>query len=214
MTYNTTEINTNLVTRLLEEVTRKVIAVPQIYTKITGSISNALLLAQIKYWYERCGTFYKSDPEFADELGIGINQFKSAKKKLIELEIIEVEVKGVPPKSYYTLNEGKITELMLSYLHENNMIDENSYPIENIKSAENQPINRMVNSQVIENIKEVDNQPIRWNSTDQSAENQPINPYITYINKKEKKYTKKENEKTDWSVSSLPALASLNPSLN
>ena len=204
MTYTATEINTNLVTRLLEEVTRKVIAVPQIYTKITGSISNALLLAQIKYWYERCGTFYKSDPEFADELGIGINQFKSAKKKLIELEIIEVEVKGVPPKSYYTLNEDKITELMLSYLHDNNMIDENSYPIENIKSAENQPINRMVNSQAIENIKEVDNQPISWNSTDQSAENQPINPYITYINKKEKKYTKKENEKTDWDGSDDP----------
>ncbi len=197
MTHKAAEINTNLVTRLLEEVTRKVIAVPQIYTKITGSISNALLLAQIKYWYERCGTFYKSDPEFADELGIGINQFKSAKKKLIELGIIEVEVKGVPPKSYYTLNEDKITELMLSYLHDNDMIDENSYPIENIKSAENQPINRMANSQVIENIKEVDNQPISCNSTDQSAENQPINPYITYIEKKKKKYYVKKRKSDD-----------------
>lgn len=50
-------------------------------------------------------TFYKTDADFRDEIGIGPREFKTAKSKLKQLKLITTTCKSIPRKTYYKLEE-------------------------------------------------------------------------------------------------------------
>jgi hypothetical protein len=81
-----------------------------ILNHVAGSTSGGYMLSQSIYWWNKMGgEFYKSDASFAQELGMNPTEFRRAKKNLIDKQILIVKVKGVPRKSYYSLNEESLT---------------------------------------------------------------------------------------------------------
>jgi len=102
---------------ILKEFSEKPIAYQPIYSKITGSITAGILLSQLVYWYFAVNEneFYKTDKEFCDELAMGTKELKNAKKKLVELELIKYKRKGVPAKTYYSVNVENIIRSITSY---------------------------------------------------------------------------------------------------
>lgn len=88
--------------------------------RLTGSVKSAVLLSHIIYWWEACGKrpFYKTNEEFCQEIGMNINEFKSAKIILQDLTFVKMYVEGLPAKSYYNIDlqlaENQLTQLVES----------------------------------------------------------------------------------------------------
>ncbi len=78
----------------------------KIYSKIVGSTSGGLVLSQLIYWSKAMNheEFYKSNAELCEELGMGINEFKAAKKLILQTRIFSTEVRGIPATTYYQIN--------------------------------------------------------------------------------------------------------------
>lgn len=81
-----------------------------IYSKITNSVTAGVLLAQIVYWGAKYKEFYKTDDEFCKEIAIGLYELKSAKTKLQKLGFVKIQRKGIPAKTYYTINLDEIIQ--------------------------------------------------------------------------------------------------------
>lgn len=107
----------NIVNKLLKSFSQRPIAYQKIYTQITGSITAGLLLSQIFYWWYAVGEreFYKTDREFADELGMGPKELKTAKGKLKKLKLISTTRKGVPCKTFYRLEKSALLSKIYSW---------------------------------------------------------------------------------------------------
>lgn len=99
---------------LLYSLNGKTIAYRSIYTQITGKLTAGILLSQVVYWsgIKRGGEFYKTNEEFAIETALSLDEVKSAKKILISLNLISVEHKSLPRRTYYKLNE----DVLISFL--------------------------------------------------------------------------------------------------
>lgn len=103
--------------KLLDELLRSPIAYHQMYAKITGSITAGLLLSQICYWDSRMHRiFWKTNDDFAEELGMGLSEFKAAKSKLIQAGFITVTRRGVPATSHYYLHKSVVFAQIRSWL--------------------------------------------------------------------------------------------------
>ena len=102
---------------VLEQFQELPIAYHKIYAKITGSITAGLLLSQLLYWdlIMKHKDFYKTDKDWCGELSIGLYELKSAKKRLLELDLINIDRRGVPAKTYYKANVDNIITLITSY---------------------------------------------------------------------------------------------------
>lgn len=94
----------------------RVVAHYPILNKITGKPMTGYVLSQIMHWngVQKGKEFYKTDKEFADELEIGVAEFRSAKKALIESQLIAVVKRGIPSTSYYSVNIDLLTSLCKS----------------------------------------------------------------------------------------------------
>jgi len=85
----------------------KPIVFHSVYAEITGSITAGLLLSQVVYWDSVMKReFYKKDKEFCKELGMSIDEFKGAKKKIVKF--VNITIKGIPPTTYYRLNKESV----------------------------------------------------------------------------------------------------------
>ena len=109
----------------------KPISYRRIYTKITGKISRGVLLSQLVYWATTCNykEFYKTNDDIAKETGLSLNELKSAKKKLVALKFISIELKSLPRKTYYTINIDYIMEYIVKYVigvNSNHPVGDNS----------------------------------------------------------------------------------------
>lgn len=119
-------------TDILRALCERIVAYNVTFAKICGSVTAGLLLSQIAYWWFKMGEkeFYKTDKEFREELGLGRWEFQTAKKKLSLLGFITVKVKGLPPRTYYTLNVKVLENAILKYskhLKEVNKISAEAY---------------------------------------------------------------------------------------
>lgn len=84
-----------------------------VLNKATGDDTSGLVLSQILYWdgIKHGHQFYKTDKDFSEELGIKIKKFRSAKKNLIDLGLIETGV-GWNRATFYRLNLDAVLELV------------------------------------------------------------------------------------------------------
>lgn len=82
------------------------ITFPAVYIDITGSIKSAILFSRIMYWSEKTEQkeFCKTDSNLREETYLTEKEFRHAKSTLKRLDLINIKIKGIPPKSYYSVN--------------------------------------------------------------------------------------------------------------
>lgn len=108
---------------LLKNLHEKPIAFYGYYADLTGSVTAGLFFSQCMYWYAtmKKKEFYKTDKEFMKETRLSIRELVSAKKRLQELGLITITRKGIPAKSYYTIHEDRLIELLTMPLVDNSV---------------------------------------------------------------------------------------------
>ncbi|MBR8464412.1 hypothetical protein KDD93_07525 [Campylobacter sp. faydin G-24] len=91
---------------LLKALNQAPISYYPIYAKLTGSVTSAILLSQLIDCFERSGKnkIYKSNDELMAETTLSVDEFKSAKNKIKNLDFIKVTLEGLPAKTYYEIN--------------------------------------------------------------------------------------------------------------
>lgn len=104
------------------------IAYMPIYSRITGSVTAGILLSQIVYWDGKVKhrQFYKTDKEFSEELSMGASELKNAKKRLIKMGLIEIVRKGIPARTHYKLNLGRLSDLITTSVKKNATVSRKS----------------------------------------------------------------------------------------
>lgn len=71
---------------------------------VAGSITAALLLAQMLYWQARADDwFYKTGVEWLEETGLSREEFQGARRHLVGRGLIEYQVRGSPPVGHYRI---------------------------------------------------------------------------------------------------------------
>lgn len=99
---------------LFDALNERPIAYQRVYSQIAGSVTAGLLLSQLLYWAKamKYREFYKTDSELREETGLGSKELRNAKKTLSEF--VEMNVRGVPPKTYYNIKKDLIIEKILN----------------------------------------------------------------------------------------------------
>lgn len=101
--------------KLLIELLDSPIAFNPTFARVAGnSLASGMLLSQLWYWAKAMGfsEFYKTNEELQNECFLSRRDFESARKTLTDLGIISFAKKGMPLKTYYTLNLDKLLELI------------------------------------------------------------------------------------------------------
>ncbi len=96
--------------RALERAGKKPVAYYPTFSRLTGSITAGLLLSQLVFWdtYKKGGAVVKSDEAICERMRLGPYELRSAKKKLRDLNLVEIERRGIPATSHYTLDRENI----------------------------------------------------------------------------------------------------------
>ena len=97
---------------LVRNTVPRVIGYAPVYRELTGSITGALLLAQLIYWSAEKERFWKTDAELQEETGLTEKELRSAKKTIKQLPFIIVTVEGTPPTTWYEMDFGAWVEIM------------------------------------------------------------------------------------------------------
>jgi len=92
--------------------------------KITGSITAAIMLQQLLYWWDkRSGeTLHKTIKEIDEETSLSRYEQDGAIKLLKKAGFISVERKGIPAKRHFRLNVDAINDALTSLLESNNTV--------------------------------------------------------------------------------------------
>jgi len=93
------------------------IAVYPIYIDITGSMTAGILLSQVMYWDSKMkgNEFYKNDAEFMQETRLTQSEFKTAKKIVGDLPFITIQRKGVPCRTWYSVNHTNLLVVLQQF---------------------------------------------------------------------------------------------------
>lgn len=111
---------TSPIYEILQEISgqEKILVLPSIFIKLTGSLTTALFLSQAMYWSERSkhrGWFWKTYRDWQREIGLSRYQVRSAVSWLQERGIIEKKVKkatGGNPTVHYRVNDKALVKLV------------------------------------------------------------------------------------------------------
>jgi hypothetical protein len=190
---------------LLIQLNQRPIAVYPIYIKITGSVNAGLLLSQLMYWYGAMNgkIFYKTDAEIMEETCLSESELRTAKNKLKSMSFIEIKAKGVPAKTYYSIN----AEKLISEIHNFSSAKSTKLKTRNQRNS-NSEFNETITENTTENNTKI--------TTDISFENEfshfekitidekqssKVNPFTIVANlqgdKEEKKSSAKRKEESD-----------------
>ena len=108
------EPSVKLITDILGD--NKVVAYYADIARKLNSKNAALMLQQLLYW--RCrthdpdGWVYKTIKEIKNELFLSRYEQETAIHILIKYELIEKQVKGLPPKRYFRVNVDRLIEFL------------------------------------------------------------------------------------------------------
>lgn len=89
----------------------QVIAIPRIYFEMIEDWEVILVLSQIVNWYlyEYKGEFCKTDAEMVKFFKIkNMTKWERLKRKLKKLPFLTIESRGMPPKTFYKVNNEKL----------------------------------------------------------------------------------------------------------
>ena len=103
-----------------------VITVLRIYLDIFDDLDTAAVLSQCMFWSDKGkdgdGWFYKSQPEWRNEIGVKRSTLETAIERLITCGIVETKVKGCgkgnSPTTHYWINMDELTNLPVRHLKE------------------------------------------------------------------------------------------------
>ena len=163
---------------LLIQLNQRPIAVYPIYIKITGSVNAGLLLSQLMYWYGAMNgrIFYKTDAEIMEETCLSESELRTVKNKLKSMSFIEIKAKGVPAKTYYSIN----AEKLISEIHNISSVKSTK-----LKTRNQQNCNSEINETITESTTESTTKNTSYILPENSKEFLPIE--INGIEIKEKK---------------------------
>jgi hypothetical protein len=106
---------------ILRQLSKRQIAYHPAYKKITKSTVASILLSQLMYWWEKMDgrEFYKTDAEIEEETAMSNEEIRTAKAKLRKLDFVNIELKGVPCRTFYSIDlDGLIDALSQTELGE------------------------------------------------------------------------------------------------
>ena len=93
------------------------------FAKALGTVNGAILVCQFLYWTgkqkNKSGWIYKSQKEICEETALSRHEQDTARKKLVELEVLEVIKRGVPATLNYRVNTDRLEEIIDSQFAEN-----------------------------------------------------------------------------------------------
>ena len=90
---------------VLRALNQRPVAYYPIYAVGTGSISCAVALSQLMYWFSASkDKIYKTDAEMQAETGLSAKEMRTVKKKLKELPFLSVTREGVPARTFYEID--------------------------------------------------------------------------------------------------------------
>jgi hypothetical protein len=112
------------VKQLLKSLNQRPIALYPAYIKVAGSLAAGALLSQCMYWFGKKDKFHKTDADFIAELGLTANEMRGAKTKLKKLKFIKITRKGVPAKTWYSIDWDAYQEAMTVQFSEIHQTDE------------------------------------------------------------------------------------------
>ena len=94
-----------MIKSILKAFNQKPIVIYPVYVQLTGDHASAAALAQIMYWYGVAGgEFYKTDDELGKEICASRRQMERIKLILHGLAFLKIDVKGLPPKTFYDID--------------------------------------------------------------------------------------------------------------
>jgi hypothetical protein len=99
----------------LRELNQRPISYYPIYRDIAGSTVAGIVLSQLMYWFSIKDEIYKTDTEMMDETHLTPNELRAAKIKIKQLDFISVERRGVPAKTYYTIDWEKYDKCLRKF---------------------------------------------------------------------------------------------------
>jgi len=88
-----------------------------IYAEITGSIKGGLVLSQIMFWLSAVDTdeIWKTDDQIREETGIHRKELKIAKKKIKDVPFLTVSRRGIPAKTWYSIDWDLLVEFLAEW---------------------------------------------------------------------------------------------------
>lgn len=96
------------------------IAYHRILAEIAGSVGGGVFLSQCIYWTKRTtlpdGWFYKTADEWYDETYLTRREQETIRKRLVSINILKEEKRGVPAKLHYKINVSAIEKYTLIHL--------------------------------------------------------------------------------------------------
>lgn len=99
--------NINYQSQLYEILGIRPIAYNVAFVKITGSVNSALFLSQLLYWFGKGkwdNWVYKTIKECEKETGLSRKQQEKAVDKLVEKNIVQLKLKGIPRRRFFLIN--------------------------------------------------------------------------------------------------------------
>lgn len=105
------------------EILDRPIAFQRPFVALGAGITGALMLSQAVYWARRGsneqGWFFKTQVEWEEETGLGRAEQETARKRLVSLEVLEEDRKGIPAKLFYRVNFEKLEARLLAFCTRN-----------------------------------------------------------------------------------------------
>lgn len=101
-----------MIHELMLSIFERPIAFYPIFSRKTGSITCGVLLSQLLHWNTamKGESFYKTDAEIREETALSVDELKAAKSKLRGFDFVQISVKGIPAKTWYTFDLIKLAE--------------------------------------------------------------------------------------------------------
>lgn len=103
-------------------------------TKITGSTNTTVFLCQLLYWSDKTkdaeGWIWKKSDELEEETGLTYNEQKTARDRLVELDILEEEYKRLSHFTRFRINKEVLDSLWDEISNKEKKVEEEVLPEE------------------------------------------------------------------------------------
>ena len=100
------------------------VAYHRVYRVITGSTVAAVMLSQAAYWQQVCdksgcgdghGWWWKDRTEWEEETGLSRSEQETARKRLVQIGVLEEKRRGVPARMWYRIDIQILEEKLQQY---------------------------------------------------------------------------------------------------